>query len=741
MPSGLVPSFRINLGNAVLPGLVTIGRFDGEHPSLVAATSASHLLLHSPHTRQTRQGEQETRTININRNITAVACGDMEVASSGSSSSSSSSSGRDLLLIGSATSLQCYDVEVNRDVFFKEVPDGVRSLCYGRLPHLSVPLALVGGNCSLQGFNSEGQESFWTVTGDNVSAMCMRENKEGKQELLVGSEDFEIRCFASEEVMFEVSESDIVSGLTGLTPSTYGYALANGTVGVYQDRVRVWHAKSKHTCESLTSFDLNQDGVPELITGWSSGRMEVRLDTSGFLVYKDKLNASVAKLMTADYRMDGRMQIVAVTTDGEVRGYAPPEAEQADTNADLGVQEAQLKELYEKRNALLAELRGLEKNVGGIKQPTKGPHGHTHAHDPNAMTSSHSAPVGLIPTNTKLSVTSKPNKTTGGIILTLSTNNDTHIKLAILLNEHLFADGSLLHHPKQTAPTLAIPLKIEKNQQTELLIKAVVGHRASTQDHVFEVTHTLPRFAQFIYTKPKELAPRGQVSFHTSERVNRVVLWINQSFAADPSAPMSGIHLSVTSDSLHAGFLSVGDGHPLIIRMGPENGGTLTIRCDSMELAGDIIQDLGRYLALTNLDSTADFPDEMGQFEQVLAKVEEYNAQRLKMSADIADTSNVIKTLVIKAEDARILNDVENMTKYYSQLHQLNREMVGEYRKRAHNHADLLASLKEVNHMIQRAARLRLGEAKQRVVQACRMAIKQNNTKNLMHIIKLGHAA
>jgi Bardet-Biedl syndrome 2 protein len=231
------------------------------------------------------------------------------------------------------------------------------------------------------------------------------------------------------------------------------------------------------------------------------------------------------------------------------------------------------------------------------------------------------------------------------------------------------------------------------------------------------------------------------VTFHTSERVNRVLLWIQQAFAIDDKAPMSGIHLSVTSDSLHAGFVSVSDGAPLIIRMGPENGGTVCVRTDSMELAGDIVQDLARYLKIEQLDVLADFPAEMERFTTVLSRVEEYNSARLKMSAAIADSSNLVKTLVIKAEDARILNAMDSMGKYYSQLFDLNRELIGEYNKRANNHAELLAALKEVNHMIGLAARLRMGEAKQRVVAACRVAIKANNTKSLLQIIKVGHPA
>ena len=45
-----------------------------------------------------------------------------------------------------------------------------------------------------QGFDYEGNDPFWTVTGDNVTSLCLMDyNADGKNELIVGSEDFEIR--------------------------------------------------------------------------------------------------------------------------------------------------------------------------------------------------------------------------------------------------------------------------------------------------------------------------------------------------------------------------------------------------------------------------------------------------------------------------------------------------------------------------------------------------------------------
>jgi hypothetical protein len=49
-----------------------------------------------------------------------------------------------------------------------------------------------------------------------------------------------------------------------------------------------------------------------------------------------------------------------------------------------------------------------------------------------------------------------------------------------------------------------------------------------------------------------------------------------------------------------------------------------------------------------------EFPQEMDLFLQVLQTVEDCNKTRLMLMADVAESSNVIKAMVIRAEDARI---------------------------------------------------------------------------------------
>ena len=74
-------------------------------------------------------------------------------------------------------------------------------------------------------------------------------------------------------------------------------------------------------------------------------------------------------------------------------------------------------------------------------------------------------------------------------------------------------------------------------------------------------------------------------------------------------------------------------------------------------------------------------------------------------------------------------------------IYTLNGELVREYVKRANNHEALLAALKDVNHMIQKASNLRVGASRKRVVSESRAAVKANNIQTLFQVIATGSGA
>lgn len=75
-------------------------------------------------------------------------------------------------------------------------PDGAHAMTIGQWGELPEQLAIVGGNCSIHGFNKKGEDTLWTVTGDNVSSLALL--------------DFNGDGFNEVGLMFLVSSAEII---------------------------------------------------------------------------------------------------------------------------------------------------------------------------------------------------------------------------------------------------------------------------------------------------------------------------------------------------------------------------------------------------------------------------------------------------------------------------------------------------------------------------------------------------
>ena len=466
----------------------------------------------------------------------------------------------------------------------------------------------------MTGFNWQGNESFWSVTGDNVSALALREppaagaaagfakltrtgTKLGSglsgpaaagsaapagagggsasggsggavvngQQLIVGCEDGQIRVFHQDAIIHEAQEHDAVSALVPIKAgsSLFGYGLRAGSAGVYDNARRLWQAKSKHSLGAITSFDLDGDGVPELVCGWAGGQLEIRRDTSGEVVYRDQLGSAIAGIVASDYRLDGRTHMVCVGVDGHVRGYLPLDEEQrtvlasglaaqlsggmssapAEQSAEaVAMAERGMMELAQKRHELLTALRGYETNLKEAKE--------------------RGVSAGVVPPDTNLSVSTVTNANTGSIVFNMSTSNDTLIKAVILTHEGLFASTSsatadagtaptdcLLVHASKPGSTLSVAVSppasfgsgsssFSSSAAAEVRAQVIVGYRGSTQDHVFEQSIKLPRFASFTECKLRDTQqPKSKLVLPMREqyadRLARVSQWLGESFFVD----------------------------------------------------------------------------------------------------------------------------------------------------------------------------------------------------------------
>ncbi|XP_059569638.1 Bardet-Biedl syndrome 2 protein isoform X3 [Alligator mississippiensis] len=685
----LVPVFTLKLQHKILPRMVALGRLDGAHPCLAAATQAGKVFIHNPHARGQRSNfnrlmqssqDSDISLLNINQGVSCLTSGVLNPQL-----------GYDCLLVGTQTNLLAYDVYNNSDLFYREISDGANAAVLGMLGDISSPLAIIGGNCALQGFDHEGNDLFWTVTGDNVRSLALCDfDGDGKNELLVGSEDFDIRVFKEDEIVAEMSETE-----------------------------------SKNHAMSIHAFDLNSDGVCELITGWSNGKVDARSDRTGEVIFKDNFASSIAGVVEGDYRMDGNTQLICCSIDGEVRGYLPGSQEMKGNLMDSTAEQDLIRELSQKKQNLLLELRNYEENSKQIELSTQ--------------VNEADAQRGVIPANTQLqtafSVNLGGDSQSAHVELCISTSNDTIIRAVLIFAEGIFEGESHVVHPnlQNLLGHIRVPLTPPKDVPVDLHIKAFVGYRSSTQFHVFELTRQLPRFSMYALSSPDSAPqPLSFVNFTISERVQRVVMWLNQSFLLPEDAEFQSAPFQVC-------FTFLRDAGQLCIKMKPS--GEISVSTDDIDLAGNIIQSMASFLAIEDLQVEADFPAYFEELRKVLIKVDEHHTVHQKLTADMADHSNLIRSMLVRAEDARLMGDMKNMKKRYVELYDLNRDLINGYKIRCTNHTELLNNLKAVNQAIQRAGRLRVGKPKTQVITACRDAIRNNNLNMLFRIMRVGTAS
>ena len=124
-----------------------------------------------------------------------------------------------------------------------------------------------------------------------------------------------------------------------------------------------------------------------------------------------------------------------------------------------------------------------------------------------------------------------------------------------------------------------------------------------------------------------------------------------------PQNFLMGEEMEASEGKLEVAFASLRSGSKeLHLKMEPD--GAVALLCDDLDVVGDVVQALSDYLALEDLASTCEFPDEIDSLGKMLVTAEELQSVRQRLSAEMADHSGMIRTLVVRAEDSRLMMDM-----------------------------------------------------------------------------------
>uniref|UniRef100_A0A1I7XV71 BBS2_C domain-containing protein n=1 Tax=Heterorhabditis bacteriophora TaxID=37862 RepID=A0A1I7XV71_HETBA len=133
----------------------------------------------------------------------------------------------------------------------------------------------------------------------------------------------------------------------------------------------------------------------------------------------------------------------------------------------------------------------------------------------------------------------------------------------------------------------------------------------------------------------------------------------------------------------------------------------MKIHHDSIETVSNIVQSICDYFALETLESQANFPEIFAEVEEISNELDSMYDVRDRLTTDLSEKQYLLKEVLVRAEDALVIDNLSLIRKYYTRLRHMDRSMRQAFFLRSNNHERFVQSLRRLNKIIEHMARLR----------------------------------
>jgi Bardet-Biedl syndrome 2 protein len=195
------------------------------------------------------------------------------------------------------------------------------------------------------------------------------------------------------------------------------------------------------------------------------------------------------------------------------------------------------------------------------------------------------------------------------------------------------------------------------------------------------------------------LYPKSNVSFEIKTTMDTLRKWLCNSFLIIIPENISTSKMSVTFESFKTNSRSV-------LEVLPDKG-LFTLYTDQLEFAVEVVSDITAFIGITELESIANFPNEIANVKALISKIDEFQKFKHTVSASIAEFVSQVKELAVRAEDTRMIGDMKALKKIYNSLNANNGFILAEYNKRLENHNEMTKHISELGQIIKSFSGLR----------------------------------